>query len=1109
MSDPQHTEETRTALPRASPAVPALRAGQKVGRFSILSEIGAGGMGRIFEAYDPNLDRRIALKLLRDSGEDGHWQRLVREAQALARLDHPNVVRVHDVGVHEGALFVAMEFVRGGTLKEWLSEHPVGDAERFETAIGLLVDAGRGLVAAHEAGLVHRDVKPSNILIGDDGRARMADFGIARALESTPRAKESDSVSSEEDILLSTDDSESSLTRTGVAVGTPAYMAPEQFGRGQVGPAADQFSFCVTAWEVLFGVRPFSGADRRARLAAVRRAEPNRPEGVEADADVVALLGRGLRYRASARHPRLEELVDALSLDSGSPSTRRSWWRWGAAIVGVGLLGAVGAHRTGQNRQLCTGATAAFEGVWGDEHRERVRAAMLGSGLEFAPGAWSRLEAGLERYGERWRDAHTEACEATRVREEQTPERMEETMACLDDAKRSVEALVTLASSGEPSVIANEHELLDGLPSIEGCAEVRGVPTTAELALLDAIATAGAQRSAGQPREALQVIEPIAEGLGDDTSPIVRARVLLEYGRGLSEGQGRKAIEVLSEAYSVAHGAGLGQLAAAAAREVAKQHALLLGKPGTVRTWLELAKSEGTGDSVSEKYELLMLEGMMLKLEGDREAATEAFERGVGVAKEDPALHPHALRYLGESLQHVDADRAAEVGRRALVLFRDEFGNQHPGLAVFERVQSGILGSVGEHERADELARRALRRAMGVWGQEHAATTRYLVRLAEVRCNVFGDRVEGRRLAERALRLLHLSEMTPERFDALSALEQCVRSHEPRRARQVAGQMLDLSRELHGDEHFRTAYVRAVYARALLQGSDVAGARKQVSLATRRGTQAGPRGWDGEVVRHFHGSLARSARLLQMDPISLQHGEAALRWNDRNSSGQLTDRLAVSSDLCFARRAVGDLDSALVHCLAALELSDESGPSLRVAALEYDVGELLHLLQRNHDALPHMERASRLFEDQTEEATYYVALAHLRLGLINEELGRFEEAEGHFQTSFAVLESVGGSNGLLIDSGTGVARTVARLGRVDEALALLDQLEVLAGVVIDIQHAQISESRGLIRSIQTPGDGVSEYSRAITFYRFAGHRHRAARACRHVPVPVPVCYASP
>lgn len=1107
MSDPHHTEETRTAQPRGALAPPGVRIGEKVGRFSILSEVGAGGMGRIYEAYDPNLDRRVALKLLHESGEDGHRQRLVREAQALARLDHPNVVRVHDVGVHEGAVFVAMEFVRGGTLKEWLAENPVGSRERFETAIGLLVDAGRGLVAAHEAGLVHRDVKPSNILIGDDGRARVADFGIARALDSQPARSESpESAVSGEEVLLSTDDSSAGLTGTGATVGTPAYMAPEQIGGGRVDAAADQFSFCVTAWELLFGVRPFAGKDARERLAAIRRGEPKRPEGVEVDAEVLALLERGLRYRSSARHRRLEDLVDALSLSSGTGgrSGRRFGWRSGLAVLGVGLLGVGAAYRMGQNEQLCTGAAAAFEDVWDDGRRQSVRAVVLGSGLEFAPGAWARLESGLDAYGEAWRAAHTDACEATQVRGEQSPERMEERLACLDDAKRSVEALVMVVLSGEASVIASEAELLEGLPEVDDCADVRGQPTRAELSMLDAVAQAGAERSAGQPARALRIIEPIAEKLDEETSPLVRAGVLLEYGRVLSEAHGERAIDVLSEAYAVAHAAGLRNVAAAAARNVTRQHALLLGKPETVRTWLELAKFEGATTAVPQRTEVLVLEGMLSNLDGDDEGATRAFERSVEVASVDPALFPHALRNLALNLRDVDSQRGVEVGRRALETYQAEFGSHHPGAAIFEETLAGLLVRVGENDEADALARHALARATDVWGEGHVATSRYLVQLSKVRCSQFGDRDEGRQLAEDALRLHLKGEATPTRYEALAALEGCVRSYEPAVAKEVAREMLELTEKLYGGEHFRTVYVRAMYALALLQTSDVEGASRQVSLATMLTDDRAP-GWDIYNASQAHGVLGGLASVLGERTLALRHAEAALALDEKTDSVSPGNRVFAHAELCSARRLVGELERALADCLVGLQLSGKLDQQIRLARLEYETGWILNVLRRDDEALSHMENAVRIFNELNGPGSYYGAVAVLGLARVNEELGRYAEAEKQFRTSFKSLSMFKDTKVLPVESGAGAARMAARQGRVDEALAELDTLEELAGEVVLLDHAHILESRGFVLHIQDPRNGSREYSRAINFYRFAHVSHLVERACRKAPFDLPEC----
>ncbi|HWB75412.1 MAG TPA: serine/threonine-protein kinase [Nannocystaceae bacterium] len=266
MGEDRDDAATQTATSLPSEPASAIAAATAIGRFAVLGAIGAGGMGQVFSAYDPQLDRRVALKLLHGAGSVLERQRLVREAQALARLSHPNVVTVHEVGEHEGHVFVAMEFVEGATLREWIDEHPPGDRERLLRALELLRDAGQGIAAAHAAGLVHRDIKPRNILVGADGRVRVVDFGLARS--TAPESEELAATLKPEDPLTSSAESGpgasallgASLTEADKIVGTPAYMAPEQFRRGPVDQSADQFSFCVTAWEALFGVRPYGGS---------------------------------------------------------------------------------------------------------------------------------------------------------------------------------------------------------------------------------------------------------------------------------------------------------------------------------------------------------------------------------------------------------------------------------------------------------------------------------------------------------------------------------------------------------------------------------------------------------------------------------------------------------------------------------------------------------------------------------------------------------------------------------------------------------------------------------------------------------------------------------
>src|SRR5258708_23662444 len=233
--------------------------GLSLGRYIVLNKLGRGGMGVVYAAYDPELDRKVAVKLLRaeadtKSNARAAQARLLREAQAMARLSHPNVISVHDVGALRTQVFIAMEFVEGKTLTRWLKEKPLTPREIVQT----FLQAGKGLAAAHAAGLVHRDFKPDNVLIGNDGRIQLLDFGFARAVEDVvgyaptlPPQVVASGLSTPRQL-------EARLTRSGAFLGTPAYMAPEQLLRTTIDARADPFSFCVALYEALYGKRPLS-----------------------------------------------------------------------------------------------------------------------------------------------------------------------------------------------------------------------------------------------------------------------------------------------------------------------------------------------------------------------------------------------------------------------------------------------------------------------------------------------------------------------------------------------------------------------------------------------------------------------------------------------------------------------------------------------------------------------------------------------------------------------------------------------------------------------------------------------------------------------------------
>ncbi len=303
------------------------------GRYLLLGQIGTGGIGVVYAAYDPELDRRVALKFL----HDGHAgprarDRMVREAQAMARLSHPNVVTVYDVGTIDDRVFIAMELVDGVPLSTWWA----AKRRSWQEIRDVLVQAARGLLAAHDAGLVHRDFKPQNVLVGADGRPRVLDFGLARraAAAEQPQAESEPSPTS-------SGEWNDRLTATGTIMGTPAYMAPEQFDGGEVGPAADQFSFCVALFEALYRVRPFPGSDLLGVRRAIRDGRIAPVPSSEVPAWLQRALVRGLAPKAADRYPSMREVIEAITHDL------RARRRYGVGIaLAASLLIGIGTAAT-------------------------------------------------------------------------------------------------------------------------------------------------------------------------------------------------------------------------------------------------------------------------------------------------------------------------------------------------------------------------------------------------------------------------------------------------------------------------------------------------------------------------------------------------------------------------------------------------------------------------------------------------------------------------------------------------------------------------------------------------------------------------------------------
>jgi serine/threonine protein kinase len=315
-----------------------LTPGEKIGRFVVVTELGSGGMGAVYRAHDPQLDRQVALKVMRNAtGEEEDRVRMLREGQAMARVTHPNVITVYEVGTEGGMVFLAQELLDAGTLGEWLKKPRERNA-----IIDKFIAAGRGLAAAHAAELVHRDFKPDNVLLGKDGRVRVADFGLARtatalgdALAATQRGGgprvETDPMASPM----------SALTRTGTVMGTPMFMAPEQHKGERADARSDQFAFCVSLYHALYGAWPYDGKTAPALADAViegRLAPP--PKNVDVPARLRKILLRGLATEPAARYPTMQALLAELEHAVRPPTRSRAPVVVGALVL---LLAAGGA----------------------------------------------------------------------------------------------------------------------------------------------------------------------------------------------------------------------------------------------------------------------------------------------------------------------------------------------------------------------------------------------------------------------------------------------------------------------------------------------------------------------------------------------------------------------------------------------------------------------------------------------------------------------------------------------------------------------------------------------------------------------------------------------
>jgi tetratricopeptide (TPR) repeat protein len=827
-----------------------MRPGMTLERYVVLDALGAGGMGEVVAAYDPELDRKVAIKVLRGSarrrlGQQGR-ARLLHEARAIAKLSDRNVLPVYHVGEFDGELFLAMKLVDGVSIARHCATMP------WQRVLPLVLAAGRGLAAAHRAGLVHRDVKPSNILVDRDGEVYVTDFGLARHFDrpsDSPAVVESDE-HDVDDILLP-------ITRPGVVLGTPVYMAPEQHQGATADARADQFAFCIVAWELLFGVYPFDAGSPAGLLAAKRIRPVRTSRARRVPRRIERALLRGLACDPTHRHASMEALL-AVMQGRG----RRGLVAF-AAIGAAAVTIAAAWPRT----EPCSG-DQRLAAAWDPARRDALAQRLAG---KIGP----RVIAAIDDYAARWRASYDETCAE---RAQLGEERYDARMACL--ARRAIELgeLTNVLENADDATAMQASAAVHTWSSAGACEDI-GVE--ANVAAIDGevarmIARSRALLLAGRWADSVTAADAAVAAALERGDLYARVEARLAHGdahiRGGNADVGQASYE---EAVQEATAAGADELAARAAIQLMRFHAIShhvddamlwsrhaegalhrLGSPPRLQAaWLEalgIARgNRGEYEDALDAFEQALTLQKELGNEDTLEIA--ALHNGLGVCfdsmgrwrdaqREFYASLSTSIRLLGErhptvalrmmNLGHVElrmrnVDAAREHFARSLKVSEETLPPIHPQIGIAARSIAEAEVARGDSAAAEPFARRSLALVGDAYGPDDPRTARSHGTLARVLLGL-GRAEEAREHATTAL-TIDTTKFGPDHVDTAFSHETLadvlLELDRPREALAHYEQSLAASEQSLGAMHHDVAHVLEGIVRVELTLDDAASAR--------------------------------------------------------------------------------------------------------------------------------------------------------------------------------------------------------------------------------------------------------------------------------------------
>jgi tetratricopeptide (TPR) repeat protein len=754
----------------ASTAHVPLDLGTRLGRYLPIEELGRGGMGTVLRAYDPKLEREVALKVLRgDAVDPSARARMVREARTMAKLGHPNVVAVYDVDDDpRHGVMLAMELVKGSTLQQWLKASP----RHWPEILAAFVEAGRGLAAAHAEGLLHRDFKPANVLVAHDGPrggrgpCKVTDFGLAK-LEHEPPA----STSSAPAPLGSTGggDSSNALTQAGTVIGTPRYMAPEQHFGDALTSAADQFSYCVSLWEALYGEPPFTGNERTELVKNVIAGKLRTPTGARAVPRWLRrVCERGLVADPTRRWPSMNAMLDALS-----KGRTRAGVRKGLAAVGVLALLGVGVEAQrrwalAERTVACETAADEVEVAWSSDREQALRDALLATGVSYAATTADKVTPWLERQAVAWGRARVEGCLDAEVRGQWDAETLDRSLWCLEERRMELQSLVDELTLADADVLPKAVGAVTGLRSVAACRDGKVLealeppPQQDREALrvvrADVIRAGNLARAARYDQGLVLAREALgrAEALG---WPPLTTAARLELGWLLARSGAYPEAEVeLERAYFEAARRVTPELAFDAALGLVYVVGVASARHAEGRLWgehAEVALQHVPDGEQLRRASLLVDLANLHHRAGAPDRAERLYEQALAIQEESlgPA-HPDVATTLNNLAQARSAagayDEAKVLLERALAIKEESLGPEHPDVAT-------ILGNMalahhrsGEYDEAKRLHERALALKEKALGPEHPDVADSLNNLAAA-YSASGDYDEAKALNERAL----------------------------------------------------------------------------------------------------------------------------------------------------------------------------------------------------------------------------------------------------------------------------------------------------------------------------------------------------------------------